>query len=458
MAVINVIKLAKLGGTKRIDPDFYKPEYIIDFNKGEWQPLKRFLSNCQYGISQAMIEERKGYPIFRMDDIKNCFLSDEEIKYIEIPDNLFRQFKLERDDVLFNRVNSEEFVGRTGIFKLEGDYVFASYLIRLRTKSNSQILPDYLNIFLNTKYGKKQIYRFSRRAVNQANVNAEELKNFRICLISREIQEKIRRLSNEAWHNVDLSKSQYIKAEALLLQELGLKDFKPKYKLSYVANLSEAFDMQRVDAEYFQPAYEEMIKKIAKNSKIEKLKNIISFINHGKQPYYIEDGEVPVLIQKHLGSKLLSLYSEIIDSPDTPRTDRKFVNDFPEYRLRIGDILFYSVGAYLGRTNVVFEDFEAVPASFITLIRAKQEICDPVYLALFLNSWVGQMQSERWKSASAQQYIYPKEIKRFIIPILPQKTQAKIASLVQQSHQARKKAKELLEEAKRKVEEAIENR
>jgi len=456
MAVMSVVKLSEAGNTHRLDAEFYQPQYFIDFSKGVWKPIKKFLGICQYGISQAMIEKPKGYPIFRMDDIKDCFLLDGEVKYIEIAEQFFEQFKLAINDILFNRVNSEEFVGRTGIFKLKGDYVFASYLIRLRVKPNAEILPDYLNIFLNTKFGKKQIRKFSRRAVNQANVNAEELKNFKICIIPLGVQKQICRLSNEVWSEIELSKSLYSQAETLLLEELGLKDFKPKYELSYIANLSGAFSVHRIDAEYFQPAYEEVIKHLVKNCKTEKLRGIVSFINHGKQPYYIVDGEIPVLIQKHLGSQLLSLYSEIINMPDTPRTDRNFVKNYPEYLARPGDVLLYSVGAYLGRTNVALEDFEAVPASFITVIRTMQEICNPVYLALFLNSKIGQLQSERWKSASAQQYIYPKEIKEFIIPILPPETQQKIASLVQQSHEARRKAKELLEVAKNAVEIAIE--
>ena len=209
-----------------------------------------------------MIEEPRGYPIFRMDDIRDCFLMDDEVKYIEISDQVFEQFKLEVNDILFNRVNAEEFVGRTGIFKLKGDYVFASYLIRLRVKPNSEILPDYLNLFLNTKYGKKQIRRYSRRAVNQANVNAEELKNFKICIIPLEAQKQISQLSHEAWSKIELSKSLHSQAENLLLKELGLKNFKLKYELSYTANLSQAFGVHRVDAEHFQPAYDEILEKI----------------------------------------------------------------------------------------------------------------------------------------------------------------------------------------------------
>ena len=72
-----------------------------------------------------------------------------------------------------------------------------------------------------------------------------------------------------------------------------------------------------------------------------------------------------------------------------------------------------------------------------------------------LNSLIGQLQSDKYSSASAQQYIYPKDITKFLIPILEISKQQKIANFVIQSHQARKQAKELLEEAKEKAERII---
>ena len=78
-----------------------------------------------------------------------------------------------------------------------------------------------------------------------------------------------------------------------------------------------------------------MVEKLKERAKVEKLKNIASFINHGKQPYYVENGDIPVLIQKHLGSQLLSLHSEILNMPDTPRTDREFIKNYPEYLINL---------------------------------------------------------------------------------------------------------------------------
>ncbi len=86
---------------------------------------------------------------------------------------------------------------------------------------------------------------------------------------------------------------------------------------------------------------------------------------------------------------------------------------------------------------------------------SEQEEVEDEYLALCLNSVIGQMQAERDAGGSVIMHWKPEQIKNVLIPILPQKTQQKIAGLVRQSHEARRKAKELLEEAKRKVEEMI---
>jgi restriction endonuclease S subunit len=449
MAVISIVNLADLGGAKRIDADFYKPEYHIDFTKGDWQPIKKFLSDCQYGISQAMTEEQKGYSIFRMDDIKNCFLLNAEVKYVEISESLFRQFKLDVDDVLFNRVNSEEFVGRTGIFKLKGDYVFASYLIRLKVKTNSQILPDYLNIFLNTKFGKKQIHRFSRRAVNQANVNAEELKNFRICLIPRNVQEKVCQLANEAWNNVELSKSQYIKAQSTLSDELGLRDYKPKYALSYVGDLSEAFGMQRVDAEYFQPAYDEVTEKVLSYPNgYAKLLDYVQDVKANFEPSKYSDKIFSYVELADIDSSIGVIDSATeIKGEEAPSRARRILKE--------NDVIVSSVEGSLEKVALVDKahQYNLASTGFFQL----RAIKIPAEVLLILSkSIILQMQLKRECSGTILTAVPNDALKKIVIPILPDKIQKKIAALVQQSHEARRKSTELLEEAKRKVEEAIE--
>lgn len=450
MAVVSVVKLSEAGSHHRLDAEFYQPQYSIDFSKGRWEPIKKFLDICQYGISQAMIEEPKGYPIFRMDDIKDCFLMDDEVKYIEISEQSFEQFKLEVNDILFNRVNAEEFVGRTGIFKLKGNYVFASYLIRLRVKPNSEILPDYLNIFLNTKYGKKQIRRYSRRAVNQANVNAEELKNFKICVIPMNIQKQVSQLSDEAWSKIELSKSLYSQAENILLEELGLKDFKPRYKKTYTANLSKAFGVHRIDAEYFQPAYDEIIEKIKGYSNgyaplLENVENIKPDFDPTKYPdelfSYVELADIDASIGIiHSVSK--------IKGDEAPSRARRI--------LKQNDVIVSRVEGSLEKVALVDAEHEGSLASTGFFQFRPTKILPQVLLVLS-KSIVLQAQLKKECAGTILTAVPNESLKRIIIPILSSETQQKIAELVEQSHEARRKAKELLEEAKRKVEEAIEN-
>ena len=456
MAVVSISNLAEAGNNHRLDAEFYQPEYFIDFSKGDWKPLRGFLDICQYGISQAMTEEPIGHPIFRMNDIKDCFLLDDEVKYIEISDRVFQQFKLQTDDILFNRVNAEEFVGRTGIFKLQGEYVFASYLIRLRVKPRAGLLADYLNIFLNTKYGKRQIRRFSRRAVNQANVNAEELQDFRVAMLPLSIQNEISLLSTYAWKQVELSKSLYRNAENLLLQELGVKDFQPKYELSYTASLFKAFGAHRVDAEYFQPAYENLMKVVAEKCSLVSLGRAFNF-NRGifvPTDYYTDKKtNRPYIRIKELSGRIGIEESKVV-----------FINDgYPQdnnNQLKETDLVVAIIGDTIGKTNrISMELAGGFCSNNMGRLRIKSDWATrilPEFAELAFQSFVIQRQIERGKAQTGQPKISDFEIRAIKVPMPAIETQKEIVSLIQQSHGARRKAKELLEEAKSKVENLIE--
>ena len=120
-------------------------------------------------------------------------------------------------------------------------------------------------------------------------------------------------------------------------------------------------------------------------------------------------------------------------------------------------MLWCTKDATPGITYVVKEPVEGIISSGILKLKINDNEIKKEYLALCINSLVGRMQIERDGGGSVITHWKPEQIKRLKIPILPPETQQKIASIVQQSHEARKKAKELLEEAKMKVEEAIEN-
>ena len=92
--------------------------------------LGKCLLKTQYGIS-AKGKEKGNVPILRMTNQKDGYISGDNLQYVNISEKELNKFKVNMDDVIFNRTNSFELVGRTAIFKISGDYVFASYLIRL---------------------------------------------------------------------------------------------------------------------------------------------------------------------------------------------------------------------------------------------------------------------------------------------------------------------------------------
>ena len=104
-------------------------------------------SICQYGLSIPLHESGQ-YPIFRMMNYDDGHIIANDLKYVDLSKSDFESFKVHKNDILFNRTNSADLVGKVGIFDLDGDFVFASYLVRLRA-DQTQILPDYLNHYLN---------------------------------------------------------------------------------------------------------------------------------------------------------------------------------------------------------------------------------------------------------------------------------------------------------------------
>ena len=124
----------------------------------KYTPIGNVLTSSQYGISIEMNEVGIGTKIYRMNEISNMLCDRNVSKYAELSNHQIVSYKLKDRDVLFNRTNSQAFVGRTGIFRKfsDEDIVFASYLVRINP--NPEIItPEYLTAFLNTKYGTADI-------------------------------------------------------------------------------------------------------------------------------------------------------------------------------------------------------------------------------------------------------------------------------------------------------------
>lgn len=148
--------------------------------KWAWASLGELLDNLQYGTSEkAAATKDSGIPILRMGNIQVTGLDLSDLKYIELSDKDRSKYLLKKGDVLINRTNSAELVGKSTTFELEGDFLFASYLIRLQVKP-SVILPLYLSYFINSVYGRSYIDSVKHQVAGQANINSKNIKSMPI--------------------------------------------------------------------------------------------------------------------------------------------------------------------------------------------------------------------------------------------------------------------------------------
>ena len=163
----------------------------IRINNKNWK-IKKIgeVVETQYGTSKkASAEFSNGIPILRMNNIRYSGEMDyEDLKYIKLDNNEKEKFLLKKGDLLFNRTNSKELVGKTGLFNLDTPMVFAGYLIRI--KPSRQVNSKFLLFFMNSEFMKKVLYNKAKNIVGMANINAKELEDFSIILPPIELQNK----------------------------------------------------------------------------------------------------------------------------------------------------------------------------------------------------------------------------------------------------------------------------
>lgn len=163
----------------------------IGLAPGSWAvvPLGEYLTEAQYGLSAKGTESGR-YALLRMTNQQEGRISDSNLQYVELTPAQFENFRVERQDILFNRTNSLELVGRTSIFDIEGNFVFASYLIRLRTDA-ARLRPYFLNHYFNWDETQIRLKSIATRAVSQSNISATRLRGFPVPVPSPEEQDEM---------------------------------------------------------------------------------------------------------------------------------------------------------------------------------------------------------------------------------------------------------------------------
>lgn len=447
--------------TLRFDSDYYlkyylKIENLIKTNLLYFSKLQDIESLQPDGSAfYPALEpyyEKGNFPFLRVGDIKDNFVDYEGC--IKVP------FEISPNFPTLKQVNIGDIVlTKGGTIANAGLITQNAFVSRDLIFINSSSLKeeDYIALFLyfKTNFAYQQLIRSSSQSV-QPHLTITLVRNIFVKQFSNHFKKQITHIYKIAVQKLEESKTLYTAAEQLLLKELGLEgatDIPLLKEVEYLSNhniksFKDSFlAMSRLDAEYYQRKYEELKKLCFENANYtKKIKDIQTHNARGLQPEYVENGELDVINSRH-----------ILETGIDKNLEKTSLNYWDlQIRARVfkNDILIYTTGANIGRTQVYLSDEKALASNHVNILRIKDE--NPIYVAFVLNSKIGRLQTEQLSAGSAQQELYPKDIENFYVPFVNIEIQTEISTKIQESFLLRAESDRLLALAKEMVEVAIE--
>lgn len=164
-----------------------------DLSRGKYPivELGSLLDLVQYGTSEKANTTGDGVAVIRMNNVVDGQLELTDLKHVRLTKGEVERLALKEGDILFNRTNSKELVGKCAVFHARGQFIFASYLIRVRPNA-AKADADFVAYVINSPIGRQQLNALSRQIIGQANVNSEELRALQIPLPPLTVQRKIK--------------------------------------------------------------------------------------------------------------------------------------------------------------------------------------------------------------------------------------------------------------------------
>lgn len=447
----------------RIDDEFFLKEYIAAYKKIKTKPydklgleidvLTDYHANGSYENLNKNVRimdyPEYAYMIRSTDLEKLDFTSD--VKYVdEHAYNHLNKTKLYGGELLINKIGSP---GRTYLMPLlDRPATVGMNLFMIRLKKDTHYNCKFIWAFFNCKFGKKIIYRKVNGTV-PLTIDKEAVRSLYLPRLLPDFQNKISAIIDEAFEKLALSKRIYSQAEEILLDEIGLKDFSPSTEPVNIKKFSESFATSgRLDAEYYQRKYEEVIAKIKAQSH-DTLVNLVTIsksIEAGSENY-VDEGLPFLRVADY--SKYGTSEPQKCLSSNFVKANQKLIDKLKPKK----GTIFFSKDGSVGTAYHLRADMDCITSGAILHLKVKDESqLIPEYLTLALNSKLVQMQSERDAGGSIILHWRVSEIENVIVPVIPYPKQQQIAELIEQSFMLKKQSEKLLEVAKRAVEIAIE--
>jgi len=453
----------------------FEPDFWIQTNSAQTKTIKggEIIDFVQYGTSKGLIDEKEGYPVLRLNEFNSRFIGMPG-KYCKlISQDDFENLRLRKNDVLICRTNGNpNLVGKSALVAEDVEYAYASYLFKIRPK-NDLINSATLVAFLSCKYGRKEINKYSMTS-NQTNFSPAKFREIDIPLFSHQVNNEVEKLYYGAFDKLKSSENLYRQAEDLLLETIGIgRDATHCRDVIYhvstinhvptntkptnynIKSFKDSFlTTGRLDAEYYQPKYEEIIDKV-QNQPHETLGDLVTVkksIEPGSDVYAAEG--LPFIRVSDYNKFGISTPEKSL-SPHFCKENAALLQSLYPAK----ETILFSKDGSVGIAYMVRENMQAVTSGAILHLTVKDKAkVLPEYLTLALNSEVVKMQAERDVGGSIILHWRVSEIEKVIVPIIDYEIQHQIAALIKKSFYLRRESEQLLKEAKDMVEGEIENK
>ncbi|EAI5200697.1 restriction endonuclease subunit S [Campylobacter coli] len=463
---VSVLKLSeaqKDNESKRIDSEYFKKEYLeneaIIKIKDNYAFLENFIVKMTGGATPLGADyPDKGIPFLRVQNIMQNYFNVEDIVYISQQDDEYlKRSRLKFNDVLLTITGIS--YGKSAV--VERDLVGANinqHSVKIEVKN---INPYFLSTFLNSKFGKLQSDK-KITGVTRPALDYQSIKKFLIPIFPMEFQLEIQNLVKDSHKALEESKELYKKAEETLYLELGLDPKNPLQSLLdsktnnptnspniSIHTLKESFlKTGRLDSEYYQSKYED-IEKFIKSypNGYDSFSNIINNKDTNFTPKNNENYSYIELANIGNNGNISEPISDL--GKNLPTRARRIVSK--------GDVIISSIEGSLSSCALITQEFDKhlVSTGFFVL---NSKLLNGETLLVMFKSQIFQEYLKKFPSGTILCAINKEELSKILIPKIDSTTQEKIAKYIQESFNLRKKSKQLLDNAKNKVEEQIQGK
>jgi type I restriction enzyme S subunit len=437
----------------RVDAEFYKKFFLEFFRKvSNAEPLGTFVQNG-YRVVYENTEivdkkeaEEKNYPIFiQATDLKTPFIDQENLFYVHQKEwDRYPKGRIEKGELLIEVKGKVEKVSIVPENFPEKALVTGSvYKMTMTEEMDKHTVLAYLI----SKYGKAFKDRFKTNLLISF-LSKDDLYRIPIPKFSKDFQKHVKKLFAHIFILNTQSKEAYAEAEAVLLDELGLANFTPSTEAVSIKGFAESFGFTgRLDAEYYQPKYDDYLKLIKQyQGGFKPLSEACNLKDQGYNPLekeyyrYIELSDIG-----NVGEVKGCTESRGEDLPSRARR-----------KVETGDVLVSSIEGSLGSCALVPSLFNNALCSTGFYVVASNEINPETLLVLFKSEPMQSILKQNC-SGTILTAINKQEFLGILVPIIDIKPQKRIADLVKRSFALKAQSETLLAIAKRGVELAIES-